>query len=256
MYNKKVKYTFGGNMFITDIMAVLCSGGTLAFMLINIQRILRLPAMIGDTNIPASERNIKLFIFIVMVIFILIALVKFVTSVGKLIFRLCSYNKGRADENSFFTKMFVKSATVPFRKLIVGGNIAVVAYSLIMFLVAFPNLRYDIGAGRTLETRNINEHRIWEMSWFYPMLQTLLILFVIGLLISILRLKIAKVNHEYDELYALSESRKMEFLICRACGFDNHVSSIRCADCETALRFIPDSVPAPLSVSHEAGSSI
>jgi hypothetical protein len=224
-------------MIITDIMAAVCSAVTFAGSFLYISFILRLPAMITDSSVRASERNIKLLILVTVIVIMLIALVKFVSSVWKLIYRI-SYNKKSAEEiknGGFFTKSFVRGDDIGFRRFSLLLNFFVAFYALAMFLLAFPNRMYIVGAGRTAITVNEETHRIWEIRWFLPMLQFFLIMFAVSLLICILRYKIVSVKKEYTELYALTESRELCFVKCRACGFDNHMSSVNCGKCNSSL---------------------
>jgi hypothetical protein len=222
-------------MFIADIMAAVCSAVTFACSFFYLRFILNLPSLITDSTIPASERNIKLLILITAIMLILIAFLKFISSVGKILYRL---KAGKSEEgaNSFFGKLYANSAGVRFRKFSMLLNGGIAFYALAMYLLAFPNRMYVIGSGRTALVRHEETHRIWEISWFLPMLQIFLILFLAGLLISILRYKISSVNKEYHELYELTHAKDMFFTRCRSCGFENHVSSVGCAKCEGVLR--------------------
>ncbi|MCL2019332.1 MAG: hypothetical protein FWG70_06165 [Oscillospiraceae bacterium] len=232
-------------MLITDILAALSSGTMLVYSFLYIRFVLRLPDMITDTSLRAAERNVKLAIFIIMLAFILIALIKFIFSVGKIIYRLRNSKKNPSEEDGgFWLKSFIRSEKIGYKRFSVWLNVAFVIFPFSVLLFIFPNLSYEIGAGRTLETKNVYEHALWEMNWFFPMVQFFLILFTVNLIISILRLIIAKVNNDYMELYFVSQSRNTDFINCRACGFDNHISSVNCGDCGIALRSTPASKAA------------
>jgi uncharacterized membrane protein len=228
-------------MFITDIMAAACSAVTFVYTFIHINFVLRLPSRIMDTSLPASERNAKLIVFIAMLIIMIIVTGKFVSSVGKVVFKLAYFNK-KAKARDFkeplglFTKLCLLSSEKVFRKISVAANGAAVFCVLSMFVLVFPFRQYERQEGRRIVMVNAYEHSVWEMHWFFPMLRMFILLFIIGLAISVLRLKIVNVKKEYDDIYALSKIRKVVNIKCRACGFDNHLSSINCGSCGEALR--------------------
>ncbi|MDR2531503.1 MAG: hypothetical protein LBC82_01515 [Oscillospiraceae bacterium] len=222
-------------MLVADIMAAVCSGATLAYSFVFINVMLRLPAMITDNTIRASERNIKLLILVTTIIIMFIALVKFISSAGKILYRVLYYKKN-PEADGFFARSFVKSGTMRFRFFSVMLNSFIAFYALAMFLLAFPNRMYTVGEGRTARVIGEETHRIWEMRWFLPMLQFFLIMFLIGLAISVLRYKIVSVQKEYEELYAVSRARKPQETTCRICGFENHISSVNCGKCEAKSR--------------------
>jgi hypothetical protein len=105
-----------------------------------------------------------------------------------------------------------------------------------MFLLVYPFKRYTIGAGRTIQEMNQEVHQLWELTWFLPMLQFFIIMFAVALVINVTRLKIVNVKKEYQEIYAVSQSRGVFTVRCNACNFDNHISSTHCGKCEESLR--------------------
>ncbi|MCL2077137.1 MAG: hypothetical protein FWH08_01870 [Oscillospiraceae bacterium] len=223
-------------MFICDILAALCSGAALTFTVINFKFIARLPAMISDTSLPASDRNVKLIIFITMLVIIGIFAVKFFTSVGKILYRQLVFKKlPEGGGSGFLANMFDKSGTKPYRIFTVMMNLTAVLYVGVMLLLVSPNQSYVVGAGRAGRVVNENLHALWEIDWFLPMLGFLLVMLAIGLVIDITRLKAVYVIHEYEEIYAFGKERVIKTQKCGSCGFENHPTSRLCADCGKAL---------------------
>jgi hypothetical protein len=209
-------------MFIADIAAAACSAFALAYTLIYIRFILNLPAMIADTARTAAERNAKLIVLVLMAVVMLMILVKFVVSVGKL---LC--------KRGMFPALYKKSNTKKYRifALCASGGTAFYVLSVFMLLIPFnfnPNRVYT---SRARQNADQELSRMWEMNWVLPMLTVFLILFIIMLLINVVRLKLVLIKCEHDELYTLHETRKVIYVKCKSCGFDNHTSSTNCGEC-------------------------
>jgi len=213
-------------MFIADIAAAATSAFALVYTLIYVNFILGLPAKIADTSLPASERNAKLIVLVTMAVVILIILVKVVISVGKL---LC--------KRGYFPDMYARSMTKRYRIIALFASCATTFYVFAIFMLVYP---YKFDPGRTYTSRRVRDadealSRVWEMNWFIPMLSLFLILFIVFLLINVVRLKMVLIKDEYDELSALKASRSITYVKCKACGFDNHKSSTKCAECEAEM---------------------
>ncbi|MCL2694662.1 MAG: hypothetical protein FWE60_06115 [Oscillospiraceae bacterium] len=220
-------------MFITDIAAAVCSAAAFIYTFLYMNFILRLPSRIMDTTALASERNAKLIVFITMVVIMLIILVKFVSSIGKVVY--CFAGKGKP---GLFTRLYTLSNTMVFRKISVALNGAAAFFVSAMFVLVFPFREYEQQQGRRIVMINAYEHQVWEMRWFFPMLRVFIFLFFAGLVISVIRLKIINVKKEYNEIYAVHATRNIQNTKCRSCGFDNHISSTNCGSCGGALRNI------------------
>lgn len=226
-------------MFIADILACICSGVALVYTLIHINFVARLPAKIMDTSLTAQERNVKLILFITMLVLIIFITYKLAAGLGKILFRQLYYKKlpQGGEHKGFFTKLFVLSGKKPFRIVSLWGSTAALTYVVVMLLIVYPNREYVVGTHRmTQRTINADLHRMWELNWFIPMLMFFAGVFVAGLLINALRYKIVSVLDEYNELYNVANARKNQSVTCPACGFENHQNSICCGDCEAALK--------------------
>jgi amino acid transporter len=214
-------------MFIADIAAAACSAFALAYTLIYSSFILRLPERIADTARTAAERNAKLIILVLIGVAVLIILVKFTVSVGKLLCR-----------RGMFPSLYKKSNTKKYRIFAVcaGGGTAFYVLSVFMLLIPFnfnPNRVYTSNRRRN---EDMELSQMWEMNWVLPMLTVFLILFIIMLLINVVRLKLVLIKYEHDELYTLHETRKVIYVKCTSCGFDNHTSSTNCGECGAEIQ--------------------
>jgi len=227
----------GDIMFVTDILAFTSSLVALIYTFIYFDYISKLAS-----SITSKEKQI---IFICMVIIICVTVIKLAAVIVKFALRELRFGKKpeSLEGGGFLAKAYVFTESKAYRILSVCVNGLITFYVLSMFVLVSPFQKYTVGRA----TYNEDLARLWEINWFLPMLGFFFVIFAVHLIISAVRLGIFNVKKEYDEVYAIAKSRALITIRCRACGFDNHVSSVCCGNCDADLH-----VPKGIGVNRPA----
>lgn|GEM_PF-2585131 len=192
-----------------------------------------------EYNLLTMQHNAKTIVLVTMIIISVIILVKLVSSVGKIVYYQFSVRKDKEavlGKTGLIPRLYNASNTVLFRRISALINLGIALYAGTMLVLVLPFGKYWREVGRRTVLENEVSHKAWELNWFLPMLQFFTVIFTISLLISILRYIIVSVKKEYNEVYAVAQSRKKMVIRCISCGFDNHTSSVCCGNCGEDMR--------------------